>query len=220
MFQHKYGLANPEFDTLYPELAALVVTYNKTLSGYHVTNIEGEICMIKEWVRSDWSPLTFPNCKPEAITDWLVINMVMWLKYFPRTGGFSTAPITCAIIGGQTLQHSQNVLAEFGSYEQSYEDNLPINSTKERTRRAIWLGATFNAQETYIFYSLRTGKIVTRTHWALLSMATEGMQQVIEMVMEQKSNLGLHFGNRRKGILDQIDPGAVKITCVSYEELQ
>ena len=46
------------------------------------------------------------------------------------------------------------------------------------------------------------------------------MQRVIKIGTGKKYNLGLHFGNQRKGILEKIHPGDVKITGVYDEELQ
>ena len=79
-----------------------------------------------------------------TITICLVKNVVMWINYFLRKGGFISTLSPSAIIGGQTLQYPQHLRAEFGSYVQTHEENQPTNIIKERTVGSISLSTTGN----------------------------------------------------------------------------
>eukprot|EP00957_Ditylum_brightwellii_P203858 15336558-Ditylum_brightwellii.AAC.1 len=69
-----------------------------------------------------------------------------------------------AIITGMVLNIQQHYRIPLGAYAQAHEAGSN-GITKECTLGAICLGPVGNAQGSYKFMSLKTGKLITRLHF-------------------------------------------------------
>ena len=63
---------------------------------------------------------------------------------------------------GKYLDWKKSCKLHFGAYAQVHEDRNVTNTLEERAQGAICLGPTGNQQGTYNFFSLRSGKKITR----------------------------------------------------------
>jgi hypothetical protein len=76
------------------------------------------------------------------------------------------------------------------------------NSMATRTTGAIALRPTGNTQGSYLFYSLDTGRVLTRNQWTALPMPNEVIDHVQALARRDQANVaGLVFGDRHKNPL-------------------
>ena len=77
----------------------------------------------------------------------------------------------------------------FGSYCRVHEENAPRNSMAARTQGTLSLGPSGNIQGAHKFYSLTTGKVITRRAWTLLLMLPGVIERVNTLAQGQPSLL-------------------------------
>ena len=94
---------------------------------------------------------------------------------------------------GKTLDWKKSCKLHFGAYAQVHEDRNVTNTLEERTQGAIYLGPTCNLQGTYSFFSLRSGKTITRRQFKEVTTPRIVMKRVAEMALAEKQNEGLIF---------------------------
>ncbi len=66
----------------------------------------------------------------------------------------------------------------FGWYCQIHEEDQPRSGMVQRTQGAILLGPSGNAQEGHKFFTLTTGKVVTRRIWTELPTSMAVIERV------------------------------------------
>jgi len=126
----------------------------------------------------------------------LVYHSVMWLNAFPPKGGVSPTISPRSLITGVPLDYKKHCQLAFGSYAQTHEEPDPTNSLNTRTVGAICLGPTGNLQGSYKFFSLRSGKLITRRAWTALPMPHEVIDRVNAIGMSQDQPKLLTFYDR------------------------
>ena len=119
---------------------------------------------------------------------------VFWLNAFPHPEGVSQTLSPRAIVTGETLDYNRHVKFEFGEYVQTHEKH--DNSMTTRTIGALALRPTGNAQGSYTFFSLNSGRVITRGRATKIPMPDEVISRVHNLARQQKADRGLVFGDR------------------------
>ena len=107
---------------------------------------------------------------------------------------------------GKALDCKENWKLHFGAYTQVQEDRNVTNTLEERAQGAICLGPTGNLQGAYNFFSLRSGKQITRGQFTVVPTPTIVIKRVTEMSLAKKQNKGLIFENRTGATVNDILP--------------
>ena len=98
-----------------------------------------------------------------------VLFVAKQLNLFPVKGGVSGHLSPMQIMSGEVSDYKYCNMG-FGRYCQIHEEHQPRNSMKARTRGAISLGPSGNAQGGHKFYALATARVVTQ--WAWMELPT------------------------------------------------
>ena len=125
----------------------------------------------------------------------LAKNVVMFLNTIPPKSGLSETYIPHTIMTGKALDWKKSCKLHFRDYAQVHEDRYVVNKLEERTQGAICLGPTGNLQSTYNFFSLRSGKKITRGQLTEVPTPTIVMKRVAAMALDKKKNKDLIFEN-------------------------
>lgn len=88
---------------------------------------------------------------PKLLLIYTVFASVKMLNYFPTKGGISDTLSPKTIMTGETMDFKRDLRLQVGQYCQVHEEELPRNSQLQRTRGAIALGRSGNAQGGYRF---------------------------------------------------------------------
>jgi len=122
---------------------------------------------------------------------------VMWMNSFSVKSGISEMYSPREIIMRQRLDGKTHARVPFGSYCKVCEDRDITNTMAPRTIWAICLGPTGNAQGSYKFLSLATGKKLIRRSFTEMPVTESVIKKVAEIAARNKSPAGLSFKNRR-----------------------
>jgi hypothetical protein len=186
-------LMDNEFESLVPLLPSIVA--NTTAAREHVSEIERRIRTIKERGRGVKNTLPFTKMPKLTLIE-LNNFVVMWLDAFPSKSGISERYSPRELILQRKLTFEQHCRVPFGSYCEVHDDPTTTNDSSSRTTPAIALGPTGNAQGTYKFFSLATGKKIKRRTWTRLPMPNSIIAK-IHRYASRDGNLGnLAFANR------------------------
>ncbi len=118
----------------------------------------------------------------------MVFFVVKLLNLFPAKGGVSTEYSPKTIMSGQTINYKQYSLP-FGTYCQVHEEDGQRDSLAARTQGAISVGPSTNRQGGQLFFSLNTGRIITRRAWTIIPMPQPVITRVNELAADQPSLL-------------------------------
>ena len=101
------------------------------------------------------------------------------LNQIPPDDGISkTLSPSTLITGLPNMDYEELMKLEFGVYAQVHQENNIINTNQPRSVGAIALYPSGNAQKTWYFMSLTTGKRLHRRNWTILPMGQEIIEQV------------------------------------------
>jgi hypothetical protein len=142
-----------QFKPLRGDLADLHLTPNTVSNDKHVPKMDRHIHTVKECTRCVYNTLPFKRL-PVQLTIELVHYSMFWLNSFPANDGISDTLSPRAIIFGSHVDYAKHCQLEFGSYVQTHEEH--DNSMATRTKGAIALRPTGNAQGGHFFLSLAT----------------------------------------------------------------
>ena len=188
-----------EFGHLRGKLASMGVTLNETSRDEHVGGIERYIQTVKERMQAIYNTLPF-----NKIPAWLVAEMakasVFWLNWMPPKDSFGNQLSRRTIIRGQKLDYNRHCRFQFGEYVQTHEQH--DNSMNPRTVGALALHPTGNAQESFYFMSISTGRVLNRLHATPLPMPDEVVDRIHQLARQQRTNPGLLFGDRNMNSTD------------------
>jgi hypothetical protein len=174
------ALMDGEFDTpgVREALAGQGVALNPTGRDEHVGDIERYIRTVKERMRSTYNTLPFVHMPTRLVIE-MASQSVFWIHAFPKTDGVSSHMSPREIMTGQKLDYARHCKFEFGEYVQTHEQH--DNSMTPRTIGALALRPTGNAQGTWYFLSLSTGRRLKRNHATKLPMPHEVVNCVHRM---------------------------------------
>ena len=140
---------------------------------------------------------------PRRVIIELVKYAVFWLNSFPHPKGVSKTASPCEIVTGRTIGFKQHCRFEFGEYVQTHEEH--DNGMGSRTIGALALRPTGNSQGNFYFYSLSTGRVVSRTHATKLPMPDDVIAAVNRLARRQKMDRGIFMANGEGKIQDDDD---------------
>ena len=150
-------------------------------AGMHVVTAERRIRVVKERQRA--SSATLPWNVPLR----LIPGQVYWIAFhlnaiMRKSNNIYLSPREA--FTGVRLYYKRDIRGlTFGDYCQVYAFPEPVNSTLPRTTGAIAEYPTGNVDGAWKFYSLVTGKELTRNHWVLLPTP-----DIVTQKMESLSN--------------------------------
>ncbi len=134
---------------------------NLASANKHVPEIERKIRVIKERVRAVIYSILF-----NSLPAWMLLHAVLFvtkqLNLFPVKGGLLSKSSPKQIMSGEMVQYKFCAMG-FGRYCQIHEEDQPRNGMVARTQGAILLGPSGNTQGGHKFFTLTTGKAVTRS---------------------------------------------------------
>ena len=108
---------------------------------------------------------------PKLITIHAILNIGMFLNYFPIKAGVSTTMSPRAILNGENLDYKNHLRLQHGQYCQLHENETPCNINKAITWGDICLVPCDNNKDSYHFVSLTTGQKLARCSWDKKPMA-------------------------------------------------
>ena len=158
---------------------------NLTSANEHEPYIERRIRVVKERKRAVRHSMPFTSIPSKMLTH-MVFFVVKLLNLFPVKGGVSTEYSPKTIMSGQTINYKQYSLP-FGTYCQVHEEDGQRNSLAARTQGAILVGPSSNRQGGQLFFSLNTGRIITRRAWTVIPVPQPVITRVNELAADQPS---------------------------------
>ena len=177
-FVIEVALMDGEFVHLRGELASMGVTLNDTSWDEHVGDIERFIRTIKERMRAIYNTLPFEKV-PARLTIEMAKASVFWLNSLPQKNGLYSELSPQTIVTGQRLDFKLHCRFQFGEYVQTHEEH--DNSMNPRTVGALALHPTGNAQGSFYFMSLSTGRVLNRLCGTVLPMPDDVIDGVHRM---------------------------------------
>jgi hypothetical protein len=189
-FRIRHAFMDGAFECLRDDLHEMQIMLNTTARDEHVGDIERFIRTVKERMRATFSMLPFDHV-PDRMVMELAKREVFWLNSFPLADGVSTTLGPRTIVTGATLSYERHCRFDFGDYVQTHEEH--DNTMASRTIGAIALRPTGNIQGSFRFFSLLTGRVLTRNAATKLPMPAEVANRMQLLARRQKANRGLIF---------------------------
>ena len=174
-FNVSHLLMDGEFEPLRGALAGLGIQLNMVTNQEHVPEVERYIRTLKERVRCIYNTLPFEHMAPRLLIE-MVKASNFWLNAFPHRNGISDVLSPRQIVTGSTIDFNRHCRLSFGTYVQTHEEH--DNTMTARTIGALALRPTGNAQGGFYFYSLSTGRVISRNRWTELPMPHEVIERV------------------------------------------
>ena len=189
-FKIVHLLMDNEFEPQRGDLAMMHITLNTVAEAEHVPDIERYIRTIKERTRAVYNTLPFARMPARIIIE-MVSASVFWLNTFPPEDGVSATLSPRSIVVGLQVDYAKHCQLEFGTYAQVHESH--DNSMIPRTAGALALRPTGNIQGGHYFYSLTTGRRISRNHWTALPMPADVINRVHVLARRDKASAGVAF---------------------------
>ena len=126
---------------------------------------------------------------------------IFWLNGMPQNDSFGNGLSPQTIVTGQKLDYNRHCRYQFGEYAQTHEQH--DNSMNPRTVGALALRPTGNAQGSFYFMSISTGRVLNRLHATPLPMPDDVVDRIHRMARRQRGNPGMLFGDRRMNHMDK-----------------
>lgn len=202
-------MADNEFSVLDCQLSSEGVLLNVVARGEHVPEVGRHIRTRKERCRAVYNTLLFKRL-PERIVMESVYAMTFWLHAFPTQDRESETSSPKEVVSGITLDANNRCAIPFGSCVQTHEEH--DNSMTSHTIGAIALRPTANAEVIH-YFSLQTGRLISRNNWTEIPMPADVIQRV-EKMAESRALNQLMLGDRRNEALND-DEVAMDVDALS-----
>lgn len=186
---------------LYPELQRAGYIINPAGPGEHVPVVERKIRTLKERVRSYLQSL--PYVLMFSLLRYLVEYCITMINLAPNNQREdSTSPYE--LFTGKKVDYQKQLRISFGDYAECKNPNRkPINNMKPRTDPCIALLPTLNEQGTYIFFDLRSRRIVRRDKWTELPFPEDIINRCNKLAANQGKRLRVNPFFSRGDALDE-----------------
>jgi Reverse transcriptase (RNA-dependent DNA polymerase) len=184
-------LADDEFQAV----ATLLPRYNFNLCGAdeHVPDVERYIRTTKDTIRSAYNDMPFQFI-PRIMVVRLAENAIFWQNAFPHPDSIAPDHSPRYLIEGRRIDYDKHVRIPFGAYAHTHEQH--DNTMAPRTISAICMGPTGNEQGAHYFYSVATGRLLTRPHFTELPMPDDIIARISTIGRNQGMPPTLTFSNR------------------------
>ena len=180
-----------EFKPLKTDALKAGIPLNITGADEHAKSAERSIRTTKERVRGTYNTLPFQKIPPLILIG-LVISATSCLNMVVAYNGVSSHMSPRYIMTGKHTcfkKHCQVTLGEYAHVHESHD-----NSMGTRTVGAIALHSTLNDEGSVSYFSLQTGRTITRTRATPLPMPAHAIERVERM--SRRKLPGLTFGDR------------------------
>jgi len=170
---------------------------------------------VKERARAIVKTLPF-DILPHRLIVEIVYNTIFWLNCFPHKEGIHPTLSLHTIVTGSKIDYNKHCKIQFREYVQVHKQHN--NSMLPRMSGAITLHRTGNAQGSYYFLSLHSGKQIVRNNWTALPIPAEVITTVHQLAKACKKYKGIVFTDKDGNIInDDNDPkqGNIEITGVN-----
>ena len=175
--------ADNEFTALEGKMANIAL--NIVAAGEHVGNIERSIRTIKEHTRCTVHRLPYRRYPTEMVCG-AVIKADKDINMRIHDDGVSRdLPPGSLIEGKPTPKYEDIIKLNFGDYVHAHVPSTKTNDNEPRTTGAIALYPSGNAQGSWYFMSLDTGKRIHRFQWTVLPL-TKAVKDRVEYIAEQQ----------------------------------
>jgi hypothetical protein len=164
-----------QFNSLRDEISVFGINLNTLPCQEHVPEVKRYIRTLKERVQSHYNTIPFTLMPPIMMIE-LVHYCNFWLNSFPKKDGVSRSLSPRLIVTGNHFNSLKHCKLEFGEYVQTHEEHN--NTMGPCTVGAIALRPTGNAQGSYLFFSLNSGRVVTRNRWTVLPIPGNVIKRV------------------------------------------
>ena len=160
------------------------ITLNLTAEDEHESHIKRLNSTIKERCRMGIAGLTFTTL-PKIIVVELMYIIICWYNFTVPEDYVSNTLGPGSIVLGRTYNYNKlcGPGSKFGEYMQTHEKTT--NTMRVSTVSAICLRPTGNTHGSFYYYSLWTGRRITRKCRAPLPMS----QEVIDRVHSQRDRI-------------------------------
>ena len=166
----------------------------------HAKTVERSIRTTKERIRCKYHQLPFRRI-PARILIGIVIAVTASLNMVVAYNGVSSRYSPRYIITGKHIDFTKHCQVQTGEYAHVHESH--DNSMGARTVGAIALHSTLNDEGSVSYFSLQTGRTITRTRKTPLPMPTHVIERIEKM--SRRKLPGLTFGDRNDNPLPEDD---------------
>jgi len=178
--------------------------------------VERYINTIKERVRTTINTLPFVKYPHRLIVDYIQHSILAQL--FAAQNGIHPTLSPRTIVTGTTINYDKHCSIPFGTYVQVHEQHN--NSMASCTSGAIALRPSGNAQGSYYFLNLHSGKCIIHNNWTVLPMPNEVINTIHQLAATCNKYKGIAFTDKYRNIInDENDDNKdnIEITGVNEE---
>ena len=197
-----------EFKSLENQL--LPIKLNMAAADEHVSDVERSIRTIKEGTRTLLHDMPFDYYHQQLVAG-CVQSVVKTLNSTPKRGGLSDILSPSTLITGRPPPDYDTITKlSFGEYVEVKENNNFKNSMEQRTVGALAMYPSGNAQGTWYFWSLESGKTIHRKQWERMPITNEVIQRVNQLGWNNRQRqIGGNF-KYSKGLEEQPDSSSTE----------
>ena len=158
---------------------------NIVAAGEHVVNIERSNRTIKERTRCHVHRLPYIRYPKEMVIG-CVIHIVKCLNQLPADDGISEdqSPATL-VTGAPSPDYKEITKLNFGDYVLAHTTIQKTNDNSPRSVESVALYPSGNAQGSWIFMSLLTGKRIHRYQWDITPITTDIINRVDALARDE-----------------------------------
>ena len=179
--------ADNEFRVLEDDIGDIQL--NIVAAGEHVGNVERSIRTLKEYTRCHVHRLPYKRYPIEMVCG-AVRKSIKDINNEVANDGVSDELSPATIIEGIAGPSYKEILKlNFGDYVQAHVPANKTNDNEPRTTGAIALYPSGNAQGSWYFMSLVTGKRIHRYQWTALPISQEVLQRVEDIAIYEQQPL-------------------------------
>ena len=110
-------------------------------------------------MRAIYNTLPFQNMPPRLVIE-MAKHAMFWPNAFPQPNGIGGNRSPRSIVTGVSIDFNRHCKYQFGEYVQTHEER--DNTMAPRMIGALALRPTGNALGSFYFFSLSTGRVITR----------------------------------------------------------
>jgi len=198
-FKIKHILADGQFECLRKNLESEGIMLNTMARDEHVPEVQRYIHTIKERARATINTLPFEKYPHRLIVE-IIYNTVFWLNCFPHKNRIHPTLSPRTIVKGTTINYVKHCRVAFGTYVQVHEQHN--NSMASCTSGAIALRPSGNAQGSYFFLNLHTGKRIIRNNCTVMPMTNEVINTIHQLAAACNKYKGIAFTDKDGNIIN------------------
>ena len=179
--------ADNEFHVLDGEIGEIML--NLAAAGEHVGDVERDIRTLKEHTRCHVHRLPYRRYPIEMICGAVIKSKYDLNRLIPYDRISKDLTPSNLIDGLPNPTYDEVMKLNFGDYTQVHHSREKTNDNEPRTTGAIALYPSGNAQGSWYFMSLDTGKKIHRYQWTVLPLSTEALERVEAIALHQEQPL-------------------------------